>query len=296
MPAELSSSTSSVTPSPAGFRRLAAGLMPAARLFLARSAPRHGAALAFYTMFSLAPLLVVITAGIALVLGTAEAQAAIYDYLLRMVGEDEAKVMKGLADAALARVSGPGLSALIAIGTTVVGASAVFLELQAALCAIWGAEATPTTAKGLILSRLNGLGLALGIGFLLAVTMLVEAAVTAAIAWLGEGRAWLGILGGVSDLLLVNATSAVLFAVLLARLAPAKGIGWRAALPAAAVITALFAVGRYLIATYLARTGVASAYGAAGSLAAILVWIYWSAQIFLFGACVLRVQHPPATA
>jgi membrane protein len=158
--------------------------------------------------------------------------------------------MKGLADAALARVSGPGLSALIAIGTTVVGASAVFLECRRP-CLPSGGRSHATTAKGLILSRLSGLGLALGIGFLLAVTMLVEAAVTAAIAWLGEGQAWLGILGGVSDLLLVNATSAVLFAVLLARLAPAKGIGWRAALPAAAVITALFAVGRYLIATYL---------------------------------------------
>ena len=79
---------------------------------------------------------------------------------------------------------------------------------------------------------------------------------------------------------------------MLARLAPQKGIRWRDALPAAAVTTGLFAVGRYLIALYLARTGVASAYGAAGSLAAILVWIYWSAQIFLYGACVLRVQQP----
>lgn len=277
----------------AGFSHLGASLLPAARLFLDRSAPRHGAALAFYTMFSLAPLLVVITAGIALVLGTSEAQAAIYDYLLRMVGENEARSMKALADSALARARGPGLAAWIAVGTTVVGASAVFLELQAALFAIWAVEKTPTTARGLILGRLNGLGLALGIGFLLAVTMLVEAAVTAAIAWLGEGQAWLGVIGGLSDLVFVNATSAVLFSILLARLAPEKGIGWRAALPAAAVITALFAVGRYLIAAYLASTGVASAYGAAGSLAAILVWIYWSAQIFLFGACILRVQSQP---
>mgnify|MGYP000887835223 FL=1 len=201
--------------------------------------------------------------------------------------------MKALADSALARVRGPGLAAWIAVGTTVVGASAVFLELQAALYAIWAIEKIPTTARGLILGRLNGLGLALGIGFLLAVTMLVEAAVTAAIAWLGEGQAWLGVVGGLTDLVLVNATSAVLFSILLARLAPEKGIGWRAALPAAAVITALFAVGRYLIALYLASTGVASAYGAAGSLAAILVWIYWSAQIFLFGACILRVQSQP---
>ena len=131
-------------------------------------------------------------------------------------------------------------------------------------------------------------------GFLLAITLMAEAALSAALAWFGAGHAWYGALAGAVDLLLVNAASAALFALLLARLAPRQGIRWRDALPAAAVITGLFAVGRYLIALYLARTGVASAYGAAGSLAAILVWIYWSAQIFLFGACVLRVQQPDA--
>ena len=116
-----------------GWRGLGGCLLPAGRRFIGRDGPRHGAAVAFYTLFSLAPLLVVVTAGVALLLGTDEAHAAIYAYLERFFGESEAKAMKSLADAALARVTGPGIAAWIAIGTTVVGASAVFLELQAAL-------------------------------------------------------------------------------------------------------------------------------------------------------------------
>jgi membrane protein len=279
---------------PGGWRGLADSLLPAGKRFIQRDGPRYGAAVAFYTLFSLAPLLVVVTAGVALLLGTDEAHAAIYAYLERFFGESEAKAMKSLADAALARVSGPGIAAWIAIGTTVVGASAVFLELQAALRRLWGAEDSPGAGlRGLIIGRLTGFALALGVGFLLAVTLMAEAAMSAALAWFGEGQAWYAALAGAVDLLLVNAASAALFALLLARLAPQKGLRWRDALPAAAVTTGLFAVGRYLIALYLARTGVASAYGAAGSLAAILVWIYWSAQIFLYGACVLRVQQPP---
>lgn len=278
---------------PGGWRGLADSLLPAGKRFIQRDGPRYGAAAAFYTLFSLAPLLVVVTAGVALLLGTDEAHAAIYAYLERFFGESEAKAMKSLADAALARVSGPGIAAWIAIGTTVVGASAVFLELQAALRRLWGAEDSPGAGlRGLIIGRLTGFALALGVGFLLAVTLMAEAAMSAALAWFGEGRAGFGALAGIVDLVVVNAASAALFALLLARLAPQKGIRWRDALPAAAVTTGLFAVGRYLIALYLARTGVASAYGAAGSLAAILVWIYWSAQIFLYGACVLRVQQP----
>jgi membrane protein len=131
---------------PGGWRGLADSLLPAGKRFIQRDGPRYGAAVAFYTLFSLAPLLVVVTAGVALLLGTDEAHAAIYAYLERFFGESEAKAMKSLADAALARVSGPGIAAWIAIGTTVVGASAVFLELQAALRRLWGRKTAPAPA------------------------------------------------------------------------------------------------------------------------------------------------------
>jgi membrane protein len=227
---------------PGGWRGLADSLLPAGKRFIQRDGPRYGAAVAFYTLFSLAPLLVVVTAGVALLLGTDEAHAAIYAYLERFFGESEAKAMKSLADAALARVSGPGIAAWIAIGTTVVGASAVFLELQAALRRLWGGRQPrrrPARADHRAPHRLRA---GPGVGFLLAVTLMAEAAMSAALAWFGEGQAWYGA-GRRVDLLLVNAASAALFALLLARLAPQKGIRWRDALPAAAVTTGLFAVG-----------------------------------------------------
>ena len=150
---------------PDGWRGLADSLLPAGKRFIQRDGPRYGAAVAFYTLFSLAPLLVVVTAGVALLLGTDEAHAAIYAYLERFFGESEAKAMKSLADAALARVSGPGIAAWIAIGTTVVGASAVFLELQAALRRLWGAEDSPGAGlRGLIIGRLTGFALAFARG------------------------------------------------------------------------------------------------------------------------------------
>lgn len=273
-------------------RDLPVKLWPAARIFIERNGPRHGAALAFYTVFSLAPLLVVVTAGIALLLGTGAAQEAIQSYVERALGADEARITMTVLQSALMRLQGGGTAAWTALGSTVVGAGAAFLELRAALESLWQ---TPKPAgaglRSLVLGRLNGLALALGIGFLLGVTLIAETALHAAVAWLDQGFVGLELAVGLADLVLMNLFSAALFALLLARLAPVRTT-WREALPAAWVVTVLFALGRYLIAAYLTHAGVASAYGAAGSLAAVLVWCYASAQIFLYGACVMYMQHP----
>lgn len=275
---------------------LPASLWPAAQVFMDRDAPRHGAALAFYTVFSLAPLLVVVTAGIALLLGTAPAQSAIGDYIQRALGAEEARVIAAMTRSALERLHASGVAAWLAMGSTLLGAGVTFLELKAALASIWGVRPRRKPAtSALILGRLDGIALALGIGFLLGVTMLAEAAMHAAVAWLGQDVPGLDIAAGLVDLVLMNAFSAGLFALLLARLAPG-GTRWRDAMPAALLITVLFAAGRYLIAAYLTHAGVASAYGAAGSLAAVLVWCYASAQIFLYGACVMYVQTQPGAA
>lgn len=269
---------------------LPAALWPAAKVFVERDAPRHGAALAFYTVFSLAPLLVVITAGIAVLLGTTTAQNAIGEYIQRMLGPEEALVIATMTRNALERLQASGAAAWLAMGSTLLGASVTFLELKAALASIWDVRPVARSATlALIIGRLNGLALALGVGFLLGVTLLAEAAMHAAVAWLGKDMPGLDIAAGLVDLTLMNAFSAALFALLLARLTPGR-TRWLDALPAALVVTVLFAIGRYLIAAYLTHAGVASAYGAAGSLAAVLVWCYASAQIFLYGACVLYVQ------
>jgi membrane protein len=278
---------------PSGVRMstLPACLWPAARIFIERDAQRHGAALAFYTVFSLAPLLVVVTAGIALLLGMATAQNAIADYIQRVLGAEEARVIVGMMLHARERLQSNGMAAWLALGSTLLGASATFLELKAALASIWGLRQTSGTgAKAMIAGRLDGIALALGIGFLLGVTLLAEAALRTAVAWAGQDLSGLDLTADVVNLVVVNAFSTGLFALLLARLAPNTRV-WRDALPAAVVITVLFAAGRFLIAAYLTHAGVTSAYGAAGSLAAILVWCYASAQIFLFGACVMYVQQ-----
>lgn len=278
-----------------GLSALPGCLWPAARVFIERDAPRHGAALAFYTVFSLAPLLVVVTAGIAVLLGTASAQNTIAEYLERVLGVEEARVIVAMMRHAVERLQSNGMAAWVAMGSTLLGASVTFLELKAALASIWDTPpATGSGAKEIITGRLNGLALALGIGFLLGVTMLAEAALRTAVAWVGEDLPGFDLMAGFINLFVVNAFSTILFATLLSGLAP-DNIGWRDAIPAALVITVLFALGRYLIAAYLTHAGVTSAYGAAGSLAAILVWCYASAQIFLYGACVMYVQRQRAS-
>ncbi len=278
-------------PTTGGLSALPACLWPAVRVFFERDAPRHGAALAFYTVFSLAPLLVVVTAGIAVLLGTTSAQNAIAEYIQRVLDVEEARVIIAMMRHALERLQSSGMAAWMAMGSTLLGASVTFLELKAALASIWGKRpASRTGPKDMIAGRLDGLALALGIGFLLGVTLLAETALRAAVAWIGQDLPGLDLTAGLVNLFVVNAFSTLLFAVLLSRLAPAAA-GWRDAIPAALVITLLFAIGRYLIAAYVTHAGVTSAYGAAGSFAAILVWCYASAQIFLYGACVMYVQQ-----
>jgi membrane protein len=238
---------------------------------------------------------VVVTAGIAVLLGTASAQNTIAEYLERVFGVEEARVIVAMMRHAVERLQSSGMAAWVAMGSTLLGASVTFLELKAALASIWGTRpASGSGAKEMITGRLNGLALALGIGFLLGVTMLAEAALRTAVAWVGEDLPGFDLMAGFINLFVVNAFSTILFATLLSGLAP-DNIGWRDAIPAALVITVLFALGRYLIAAYLTHAGVTSAYGAASSLAAILVWCYASAQIFLYGACVMYVQRQRAS-
>jgi membrane protein len=208
---------------------------------------------------------VVVTAGIAVLLGTASAQNTIAEYLERVLGVEEARVIVAMMRHAVERLQSSGMAAWVAMGSTLLGASVTFLELKAALASIWGTRpASGSGAREMITGRLNGLALALGIGFLLGVTMLAEAALRTAVAWVGEDLPGFDLMAGFINLFVVNAFSTILFATLLSGLAP-DNIGWRDAIPAALVITVLFALGRYLIAAYLTHAGVTSAYGAAGS-------------------------------
>jgi membrane protein len=253
--------------------------------------PWRGARL--YTIFSLAPLLVVVTAGIAVLLGTASAQNTIAEYLERVFGVEEARVIVAMMRHAVERLQSSGMAAWVAMGSTLLGASVTFLELKAALASIWGTRpASGSGAREMITGRLSGLALALGIGFLLGVTMLAEAALRTAVAWVGEDLPGFDLMAGFINLFVVNAFSTLLFATLLSGLAP-DGIGWRDAIPAALVVTVLFALGRYLIAAYLTHAGVTS-YGAASSRRNPGVVLCLGPDL-LYGACVMYVQRQRAS-
>jgi len=247
-------------------------------------APRLGAALAYYTMFSIAPLLVIVIAVAGILFGNDAAQGHVLAELRGIMGDEGALVVEGLLKSA----SDPeksSLAALVGIITLLVGATSVFAELQSALDRIWRAEATPPS-EGVwpwLRTRVLSLGMILGLGFLLLVSLVVSAALAA----LGK---WWGPLFGAWELILETINFIVTFVIvtlifaMIYKSLPRVSIDWRDVWIGATVTALLFTVGKLLIGLYLGRTGIASAFGAAGSLVVLLVWVYYSAQIFLLGA------------
>ncbi len=247
-------------------------------------APSMGAALAYYTLFSIAPLLLIVISIAGLVFGADAARGEIFAELRELMGDAGAAA----AQALLQSVNKPAQGVFgTAVGVVLlgVGAISVFGELQDSLDRIWRA---PGRVGGsglwtLVRARLLSFGMVLGIGFLLIVSLVASAAVAAL------GKFWQPLFGAwvaVAELLNI-AVSFVLVTVtfaLIYKIIPRVRIGWRDVWIGAAVTALLFAIGKSMIGLYLGRSGFASGYGAAGSLIVLLVWMYYSAQIFLLGA------------
>lgn len=247
-------------------------------------APSMGAAISYYTVFSMAPLLLIVIALCGFVFGKDAASGRLYAELSGSLGPEAASAIQGMVRSA----SHPGNGLIGTIGGSImllVGATTVFAELQSALNRIWR---TPAPADGggiwrLIRVRLLSFGIVLAIGFLLLVTLVVSSALSAL------GHLWDPLLGTWSFMLqAVNfvvtlGVITVLFA-LIYKLLPRATIAWSDVWIGAAVTALLFTIGKLLIGLYIGKTGVASGFGAAGSLVVILVWVYFSAQIFLLGA------------
>ncbi len=260
----------------------------AAESWLDDRCPSLGAALAYYTLFSLAPLLLIVVSVAGLLFGADAARGEVAVQLQGLLGEAGAAAVQQL----LASVNWPAggvLATVTGLVLMLIGATTVFAELQNTLDHIWRA---PPRASGslwaLLRARVLSFGLILGVGFLLIVSLLIAAALSAIEAW------WLPRLGGWDTL--VTTLSAVigfglvtlLFAMIY-KLMPRVRIAWSDVWIGAIVTAALFAIGRQLIGVYIGRGAVGSGFGAAGSLVAVLVWVYYSAQIFLFGAEFTRV-------
>ena len=246
-------------------------------------APRLGAALAYYTVFSLVPFLVVVIALIGLVLGQEAAQSAILSHIATLVGDQSAAAIKDM----IQRADQPS-TGLVATGLAVVtllfGASGVFGQLQDALNTVWGVE--PKEGRGVwgfIKDRFLSFVAVLGTGFLLLVSLILSSALAAFGKWfsglLPLPEALLHLFNFVLSFVVVTGLFALIFKVL-----PDARVAWRDVWVGALLTAALFTIGKYALGLYLGKSNVASAYGAAGSLVLILVWVYYSAQILLYGA------------
>ncbi len=248
-------------------------------------APSMGAALSYYALFSIAPLLLIVIGVAGFFFGEQAARGEIFGQIAGLIGPDGAHTVEGLV--ASARKPEASLLAMV-VGTAllVTGASTVFGELQNALDRIWRAPAR-VQAKGwwmLLRTRVLSFGMILGIAFLLMVSLVLSAVVAALGDWWGLHALDLGI---------SFAITTILFA-LIYKVIPRVHIAWRDVWVGAAVTAALFAIGKWLIGLYIGRTSVASAFGAAGSLVVLMLWVYYSAQIFLLGAEFTRLyagQH-----
>jgi membrane protein len=247
------------------------------------NAPRLGAALAFYTMLSLAPLLVLLIAIVGLVYGPKMGQSQILAQVENLMGYQGGKFVATMLFNAT-RLSSGLAAAAVGVVLTLLGASTVFNELRDSLNQVWDAKKeTAAGIVGIVQSRFFSIALVLGIGFLLLVSLLFSAAIAAAGKFFGEflplPEAALQALNALLSFFAVTVLFALLFKVV-----PDVHIEWRDVWVGSAVTSALFSLGKLVIGLYLGKAGVGSAYGAAGSLVVFLVWVYYSAQIFFLGA------------
>ena len=266
-------------------------LRAALNRYLDADGMRQGAAVAFYAAFSIAPLLVVVTGVMVWLLGNDGAQAALLDAMTRLIGARETKTLADLlSHRSVGSAAGEQalFSSWLALGTTLIGATGIFVELRAAVQAMAGERDGAFSWWRLVRVRLLAIGVVLGCGFLLSVAMLAQTAALVGLRWIagdwGLSQPWLAAMAAAETLwsLLVIA---LLFAGMI-RWLPVQRLPRRAALVGGAAAAAMFMVGRYGISLYVATTATQSALGAAGSFAALLVWIYWSSQIFLLGAAL----------
>ena len=250
---------------------------------------RLGASVAYYTLFAIAPILLIATALAGAVFGDEAVRGEIIGQIDGLIGRDGGAAVQALVEGARQPGSG-ALAATIGAVTSILAACAVFLELQAALNVVWRVKpaASAGLLKSFLLSRAQSFGLVLAIGFLL----LVSLAGSAALAGLG---AWLSarLPGAESALLVVDwalsiAVAAGLFALLF-KVLPDVVLTWRNVAVGGLVTAVLFSIGKHAIGAYLGRSSTASSYGAIGSVLVLLLWVYYSAQILLIGAEFTRL-------
>jgi membrane protein len=273
-------------PVASSYLRAARGAWPltkcAVSYWMSDQAATIGAALAFYCAFSLAPLLVIVVTVVGWIVGAETATAQLGSQLTSLFGASTAKTLAAAMEGAQ---SGDGVAAsVISIVSLVIGATTVFAALEAALEQIWGARAlVPKGVHGWLRARLLSFGLILAVGFLLLVSLTLSTALSGLRDSIASRFTGFVVLAAVLDFTISIGLITGLIA-LIYRYLPARRLAWRPVLWGALVTALLFHFGRWAISFYLGRSTQPSAFGAAASFVALLLWLYYSAQIFLLGA------------
>lgn len=249
--------------------------------------PRLGAALAYYTIFSIGPLLLIAVAMAGIFLGEEAAQGQVSEQLNNVFGAATARSVEQMIEAAAKPKAGT-LATIIGIVTLFFGAAGVFGQLKDALNTIWNVETkTAGGIKGFVMKRFLSMAMVLGIGFLLLVTLIFDAMIAVMGDYLGRfvgGEPLLHAFQIVLSLSLATVLFAAIFRVL-----PDLKIAWRDVWLGAVITSLLFVLGKWALGLYLGKAAIGSSYGAAGSLVILLVWVYWSAQILFLGAELTQV-------
>ena len=250
--------------------------------------PMLSAALSYYTVFALAPLLLVIIGLIGLFIEPADVQKAINSQITDMLGSGAANTLTEVMKASNKPSTGI-ISVVIGGITLVLGASGIFGQLKEALNLIWRVKKKPHIGfKKTIQQQFLSMSMLIVIGFLLLVSLLLSTALTVVTTYLGHILPFSPLLLQVMDIALSVGITTILFALIF-RILPDAVVPWREAWPSAFVTAALFTVGKYILGLYITYAGVGSIYGAAGSLIVILLWVYYITQLLLFGAEMSKV-------
>jgi membrane protein len=250
--------------------------------FIDDNALGRGASIAFYAVTSLAPILLIVVAIAGLVFGEDAARNALAGQFQSLMGAQSAELMQSAIQNAGPKSSGI-LATIIGVVTLIVTASGVFGEMQSALNTIWKASPRGTTVSRLIRARAASLGLVAALGFLLLISLVISAVLSALGDYMNAALPFGGLILKALNVVISFTLIAFLFAAIY-KVLPDKELEWRDVIVGAVVTSLLFSVGKSLIGWYLGTSAIGSTYGAAGSLMVVLLWVYYSSQIFLLGA------------
>jgi membrane protein len=245
------------------------------------NAMRMGAALSFYATFSLAPVLILAISIAGLLFGRQAAEGQLVNELSRLIGTKSAMTVQNIIQASWKPAHGL-VASIMSIATLVFGATGVLVELKQALNRIWRSHAS-SSLRSIVQDRVRSLGLILGVGFLLVISLMLSALISAMEKMFGSQLQFTGLLWEIVNITIPFGVITGLFAMIFKWL-PDTPVDWHDVWTGAAVTAFLFTVGKQLFGFYLGRSSVSSAYGAAGSIVIILLWVYYSALILYYGA------------